>query len=208
MGRFTKMGVCEYVCRETARRDPIGETARVKWGRVGKGSEDNPEVRCRGVAQELGFGERLDEPSARHAERNGCKATTLGRGREGRTCPWCCWTSRARSCTGACGGTCTSSSPTRTRCLGAARPWGSLRRWCAVLASRRRYGPTHAGRRSWAWDSMQACFTLQSVWHALRRITAVVHVEDVLHIGDSQELRWLFEALQKGRDLNNRSWSR
>ena len=34
---------------------------KVKWVRVNKGSKDEPIVRCRLVAQELGYGERIDE---------------------------------------------------------------------------------------------------------------------------------------------------
>lgn len=49
--RFKKMGVYECVSREAVRRDPIGRTARVKWARVNKGSEDSPEVQHRLVAQ-------------------------------------------------------------------------------------------------------------------------------------------------------------
>ena len=55
--RFCKMGVYEYVSREQAEKDPTGKFVKVKWVRVKKGEG----VRCRLVAQELGYGERLDE---------------------------------------------------------------------------------------------------------------------------------------------------
>ena len=55
--RFCKMGVYEYVSREQAENDNMGKFVKVKWVRVKKGAG----VRCRLVAQELGYGERLDE---------------------------------------------------------------------------------------------------------------------------------------------------
>ena len=55
--RFCKMGVYEHVSREQAENDDTGKFVKVKWVRVKKGEG----VRCRLVAQELGYGERLDE---------------------------------------------------------------------------------------------------------------------------------------------------
>lgn len=37
------------------------KTVNVKWARVSKGRDGCPEVRCRVVAQELGYREWLDE---------------------------------------------------------------------------------------------------------------------------------------------------
>lgn len=57
---FKKMGFYEYVPRSVAKNDS-GKTVNAKWVRINKGSEEIAEVRCHLVAQELGFGERLDE---------------------------------------------------------------------------------------------------------------------------------------------------
>lgn len=43
---------------------PARVVVRVKWARVAKGREEHLEVRCRLVAQELGYRKRLDELSA------------------------------------------------------------------------------------------------------------------------------------------------
>merc|ERR1711946_14364 len=51
------MGVYDYVDRKTALEDEDGKFVKVKWVRTKKGGG----VRCRLVAQELGYGERLDE---------------------------------------------------------------------------------------------------------------------------------------------------
>ena len=55
--RFCKMGVYEYANRTQAENDDSGKFVKVKWVRTKKGDG----VRCRLVAQELGYGERLDE---------------------------------------------------------------------------------------------------------------------------------------------------
>ena len=55
--RFCKMGVYEYADRATALKDESGKFVKVKWVRTTKGDG----VKCRLVAQELGYGQRLDE---------------------------------------------------------------------------------------------------------------------------------------------------
>ena len=57
MNRFKKMNVYTYTERNHAMNDPDGKFVKVKWVRVKKGDK----VRCRLVAQELGYGERMDE---------------------------------------------------------------------------------------------------------------------------------------------------
>ena len=61
MERFKKMGVYTYASRAEAESDENGKFVKVKWVRINKGTKDKPKVRCRLVAQELGYGERLDE---------------------------------------------------------------------------------------------------------------------------------------------------
>ena len=55
--RFVKMAVYEYCSRKTALDDADGKFVKVKWVRTRKGAG----VRCRLVAQELAYGQRLDE---------------------------------------------------------------------------------------------------------------------------------------------------
>ena len=59
--RFNKMEVYEYVERDVAMPDPDGKFVKVKWVRTNKGTALEQEVRCRLVAQELGYGQRMDE---------------------------------------------------------------------------------------------------------------------------------------------------
>ena len=55
------MQVYTYVNRQEAEMDDEGKFVKVKWVRVNKGCKMNPKIRCRLVAQELAYGERIDE---------------------------------------------------------------------------------------------------------------------------------------------------
>ena len=59
--RFQDMGVYEYISRAEAMNDPEGKFVKVKWVRINKGTANKPEIKCRLVAQELGYGQRMDE---------------------------------------------------------------------------------------------------------------------------------------------------
>ena len=59
--RFKKMGVYDYETRAVAMNDELGKFVKVKWVRTNKCTAMDPEVRCRLVAQELGYGQRMDE---------------------------------------------------------------------------------------------------------------------------------------------------
>lgn len=47
------MGVYEYVNRAEAERDPEGKRVKVNWVRANIGTVEEPENRCRSVAQGL-----------------------------------------------------------------------------------------------------------------------------------------------------------
>ena len=55
------MGVYSYVSRSEALNDPDGSFVKVKWVRTNKGTAAQPNIRCRLVAQEMGYGQRIDE---------------------------------------------------------------------------------------------------------------------------------------------------
>ena len=55
------MEVYEYVERYVAMSDTDGKFVKVKWVRTNKGIAFEQEVRCRLVAQELWYGQRMDE---------------------------------------------------------------------------------------------------------------------------------------------------
>lgn len=59
--RPDKCGGNGYVDRYVAMGDLEGKMAKVNWARVNKGAAQHLEVRCRLLAYELGYGERLDE---------------------------------------------------------------------------------------------------------------------------------------------------
>jgi len=61
MDRFKKQGVYVYRSREQAANDKEGKFVKVKWVRINKGTSEQQRIRCRLVAQELGFGVKDDE---------------------------------------------------------------------------------------------------------------------------------------------------
>ena len=61
IARFKKMGVHSYVSRSEALKDPDGSFVKVKWVRTNKGTAAQPNVTCRLVAQEIGYGQWIDE---------------------------------------------------------------------------------------------------------------------------------------------------
>lgn len=56
LARFQKMGVYDNVRRDEADNDPERKIVKVTWPRINKGTDDKPEVRCRLMAQEMGYG--------------------------------------------------------------------------------------------------------------------------------------------------------
>ena len=52
MKRFRQMEVYKYATQEEAYNDPDGVVVDVRWVTVNKGTEENPDVRCRLVARE------------------------------------------------------------------------------------------------------------------------------------------------------------
>ena len=61
MNRFKVMGVYDYASRQEALQDIEGKFVKVKWVRTNKGTKHQQVVKCRLVAQELGYGQRMDE---------------------------------------------------------------------------------------------------------------------------------------------------
>ena len=61
MSRFEKMQVYRYENRQETEMDDEGKFVKVKWVRVNKGCKTNPKIRCRLVAQELAYEERIVE---------------------------------------------------------------------------------------------------------------------------------------------------
>ena len=55
------MGVYEYVAREAAEADSDGKIVGVKWVKTNKGTAEQPEIRCRLVAQEFASSEYRDD---------------------------------------------------------------------------------------------------------------------------------------------------
>ena len=61
MKTFKDRKVYKYVLRGEAQRNVNGKFVGVRWVRVNKGSVEDPQVRCRLVAQEFAKGEIRDD---------------------------------------------------------------------------------------------------------------------------------------------------
>ena len=64
LARFNKMDVYGYADRDAAMSDSEGVFVKVRWVRVSKGTKSNPVMKCRLVAQELAYEERMDDLDA------------------------------------------------------------------------------------------------------------------------------------------------
>ena len=61
MKRFKQMKVYDYVLRGEAKKNSNGKFIGVRWVKVNKGTVEDPNVRCRLVAQEFAKGEVRDD---------------------------------------------------------------------------------------------------------------------------------------------------
>ena len=99
LSRFTKMGVYSYAERSEAVQDPGGIFVNLKWVRVNKGTKEKPQVKCRLVAQELAYGERMDELYANTPSLQSVRMALAFATRRARCASSCPWTSKAPSST-------------------------------------------------------------------------------------------------------------
>lgn len=53
--------MCDYASRQEAARDPVGKKVTAKRVRINAGAKERPEMCCRLVAREPGYGERLGD---------------------------------------------------------------------------------------------------------------------------------------------------
>lgn len=128
-------GGYEHLTREAQRTDLEGKTVKVKRLRVRKVSDERPELCCRPVAQELGYGERLDQVFAGTPSLTMVKRLLFVASEHGLTVLLsgltCAFWYRAMSATS------TSLYLGNVSGMGTARPWVCSRTRCTVRHSRR-----------------------------------------------------------------------
>ena len=200
--RFHDMNVYEYVSRDQAIHDEGGKFVKVKWVRVNKGTSRDPVVKCRLVAQELGYGQRMDElfsgtPSLL-ALRLALVHAVMGEGRR-------CLMILDVKCAflyGACKRTIYIELPAQDPRYGTGVA-GRLRKAM--------YG-TRDAPQIWAGEVARALATLgfersvlqPSVYHhRVREMIVIVHVDDFMCSGTEMDCKWLYDSLRAQYDLKH-----
>jgi hypothetical protein len=200
--RFRKMMVYEYVSRERAQEDEEGKFVKVKWVRTNKGTSLEQEVRCRLVAQELGYGEKMDELFAGTPSLSAVK-TVLYHASEG--------------------GQHRCAMILDVKC---AFLYGSMRRRVYIelprqdprhgsgdtvgLLKKAMYGTRDAPQiwqeevqRTMEEIGFKVSMLHPSIYHHPgREVVVVVHVDDFLCSGEAGNLEWLYQSLRKRYDLS------
>ena len=191
MSRFKTMQVYTYVNRQEAEMYDEGKFVKVKWVRVNKGCKMNPKIRCRLVAQEVAYGERIDElfagtPSPLHlAAEGGCDYKLMVMDAK---CAFLYGKMRRNIYI---------ELPTQDERYGDKNLVGKL-----VKAM---YGTRDAPQiwgdfvqETMASLGMQSSMIQPSVYfHVSKKLFVVAHVDDFLCVGPEESLMWLFEGLRK-----------
>ena len=202
LARFKLMNVYTYVSRSEAMNDPEGIFVKVKWVRTNKGTTEDPNVKCRLVAQELGYGKRVDElfsgtPSLqamRLAVLHAAKGGTRRRG-------IMIMDVKCAFLYGQCSRRIYIELPHRDPRAGDGRVVGRLQRAL--------YG-TRDAPQIWAKEvenTMKSlgfivCLSQPSVFrHVDKDLVVIVHVDDFLCSGDLNELQWLYKSLAEKYEL-------
>ena len=200
LGRFAKMGVYGYADRAAAQNDQEGVFVNVKWVRVNKGTRERPQVKCRLVAQELGYGTRMDELYANTPSLFCVKMAMLHAAQEGKGRKLMTLDVKSAFLYGAARRKIYIELPSADPMAGGDKV-GVLHK--ALYGTRD--APQiwqHEIRRVLKAAGFRQSAAQPSVYiHDVRGILLVVHVDDFLISGDPESLEWLFDALSAEWDL-------
>ena len=195
MTRFKKMQVYTYVNRQEAEMDDEGKFVKVKWVRVNKGCKMNPKIRCRLVAQELAYGERIDELFAGTPSLSSVKIALHLAAEGGCDYKLMVMDVKCAFLYGKMRRNIYIELPTQDERYGDKNLVGKL-----VKAM---YGTRDAPQ---IWGDlvqetmtslgMQSSMIQPSVYfHVSKKLVVVTHVDDFLCVGPEENLTWLFEGL-------------
>ena len=202
MARFAKMGVYKHVSRTEAEKDPTGKFVKVKWIRINKGTATEPKVRCRLVAQELGYGVKDDELFAGTPSMTAVKfilAKMANNRRKGKE--MMILDVKSAFLYGKMKRNVYIELPTQDRYSMYPDMVGHL--------EKAMYGTRDAPliwqeevRRVMGELGFEASMHQPAVYHHPGRdMDVVVHVDDFLCTGSDPDLKWLFEELKKSFEL-------
>ena len=199
--RFAEMGVYERVPRAEALNDPDGKFVKVKWVRTNKGSAEDQVVKCRLVAQELGYGQRMDELFSGTPSLMAVKVALAHAARGGPHYGIMIMDVKAAFLYGECRRKIYIELPTQDPCYGDGGLVGKLRKAM--------YG-TRDAPQIWQREvqkSMESIGFSMSIlqpsvyYHRGKRMVVVVHVDDFLCSGNIDDLEWLYQSLVQKYDM-------
>ena len=201
LSRFKEMGVYEYVSRETAMNDPEGQFVKVKWVRTNKGSVADQVVKCRLVAQELGYGQRMDELFSGTPSLMVVKVALAHAAKGGQNRGLMFMDVKGAFLYGECRRKIYIELPSQDPRHGDGGLVGMLRKAM--------YG-TRDAPQIWQQEVQKAMeslgFTMSTLqpsvyYHREKDMVVVVHVDDFLCSGDVADLDWLHNSLKQKYDL-------
>lgn len=199
--RFEEMGVYEYVSREAAVNDPEGKFVKVKWVRTNKGSMADQVVKCRLVAQELGYGQRMDELFSGTPSLMAVKVALAHAAKGGKSRGVMIMDVKAAFLYGKCRRKIYIELPSQDPRHGD----GGL----VGLLKKAMYG-TRDAPQIWQKEVQKTMesfgFTMSVLqpsvyYHREKDMIVVVHVDDFLCSGDVADLEWLYKSLKQKYDL-------
>ena len=199
--RFTKMGVYDYVSREEAMADPDGKFVKVKWVRTNKGTPKEQEVKCRLVAQELGYGQRMDELFAGTPSLMAVKLALAHAAKGGPQHRIMVLDVKSAFLYGEMRRKVYIELPRQDPRWKEGRVVGVLRK---ALYGTRDAPQIWGGEVKKTLESMgfSASVHQPSVFHhKARGMVVVVHVDDFLCSGEEKDLEWLYDTLRQKYDL-------
>ena len=188
--RFEKMGVYEYVDRQEALTDPEGVFVNVKWVRVNKGTKEKPQVKCRLVAQELGYGTRMDELYANTPSLSCVKLAMVYAAQEGRQRKLMTLDVKSAFLYGAARRTIYIELPSADPQAGGDKV-GVLRKALYGTRDAPQIWQHEVRRILKQMGFRQSCLQPSVYIHDAKEIFLVVHVDDFLIAADQQALNWV-----------------
>jgi hypothetical protein len=200
LARFRTMGVYEYVSLDKATNDPEGKFVKVKWVRINKGSREHPQVKCRLVAQELGYGQRMDELFSGTPSLLTLRLVLLHAAKGGRNRGLMILDVKCAFLYGECRRVIYIELPTQDPQYGG--------EFVGVLR-KAMYG-TRDAPQIWAAEVQcaleglgfqKSVFQPSVYYHSSKNMVVTVHVDDFLVSGDIADLDWLYRSIQKKYDL-------
>ena len=200
--RFRKMGVYDYVTRREAERDAEGKFVKVKWVRVNKGTADEPKIRCRLVAQELGYGERIDELFAGTPSLTSVRLALHHTAKGGNDHQIMIMDVKSAFLYGVMKRKVYIELPTQDPRYGDGNLVGVLNKAMYGTRDAPQIWQDEVRKTMEEMGMVASAFQPSVYYHRAKGLIVVVHVDDFLCSGPSKSLGWLFDGLKRKYEMS------